>query len=439
MADYIQHDDKRRAKNLKNFHGKTPKEIKETRWYHGTDQDFSEFIPREASAIYVTPDPKFASEWSEDLKRGYDPNVMPLHVRAEKPFDYQNKKHINNLIEILGPKLINDPELRDVMDGVREGYWESIEDSEIQNAIRFLGHDSFFVRERGGDDNPVKNLAVYEPSQVKSATGNQGTFDPSHPDITKAGGGEVDGITAYHGSPHDFDQFDISKIGTGEGAQAFGHGLYFAQSEPVAKSYAEELTTNPVVNSALQSGQFDDDPSFRAAASVRYLGGEKKALETLKSNPDTQRTRENIAAILDGSYKKHLFPKGHMYEVNIDAHPDHFLDWDKPLQEQPHVMQKLVEAGALKPDGELSFMYNESPRHGGEMYQRLTSPMASKLTGGKSQQHASDFLHGIGIKGIKYFDQQSRKEGEGSRNYVVFDDKLVNVKRKYAQGGMVSE
>ena len=45
------------------------------------------------------------------------------------------------------------------------------------------------------------------------------------------------GIRAYHGSPHDFDRFDISKIGTGEGGQAYGHGLYFAEAEPTALSY----------------------------------------------------------------------------------------------------------------------------------------------------------------------------------------------------------
>ncbi len=49
------------------------------------------------------------------------------------------------------------------------------------------------------------------------------------------------GIRAYHGSPHDFDRFDISKIGTGEGAQAYGPGLYFAEREGVAKSYRDNL------------------------------------------------------------------------------------------------------------------------------------------------------------------------------------------------------
>jgi hypothetical protein len=45
------------------------------------------------------------------------------------------------------------------------------------------------------------------------------------------------GWTAYHGSPHKFDKFQLDKIGTGEGAQAYGHGLYFAENPETAKSY----------------------------------------------------------------------------------------------------------------------------------------------------------------------------------------------------------
>ena len=47
------------------------------------------------------------------------------------------------------------------------------------------------------------------------------------------------GITAYHGTPHDFDKFSMDSIGTGEGAQAYGHGLYFAESEDVALGYRD--------------------------------------------------------------------------------------------------------------------------------------------------------------------------------------------------------
>lgn len=49
-------------------------------------------------------------------------------------------------------------------------------------------------------------------------------------------------VTAYHGSPHSFDKFDISHLGTGEGAQSYGHGLYFAGNEGIAKGYRNALS-----------------------------------------------------------------------------------------------------------------------------------------------------------------------------------------------------
>ena len=50
----------------------------------------------------------------------------------------------------------------------------------------------------------------------------------------KPGAAAIQGIRAYHSSPHDFDKFDLSKIGTGEGAQVYGHGLYFAENPAVS-------------------------------------------------------------------------------------------------------------------------------------------------------------------------------------------------------------
>ena len=49
------------------------------------------------------------------------------------------------------------------------------------------------------------------------------------------------GMVAYHGSPHLFDKFRMDKIGTGEGAQAYGHGLYFAENPATAKQYFDAL------------------------------------------------------------------------------------------------------------------------------------------------------------------------------------------------------
>ena len=50
-------------------------------------------------------------------------------------------------------------------------------------------------------------------------------------------------LTAFHGTPHKIlGKFDISKVGTGEGAQAYGHGMYFAEAPTVAKEYQRKLS-----------------------------------------------------------------------------------------------------------------------------------------------------------------------------------------------------
>lgn len=62
---------------------------------------------------------------------------------------------------------------------------------------------------------------------------------------------------AFHGSPHDFDKFDSTKIGTGEGAQAYGHGLYFAGKKEVADHYRQALSLRDptaLQNHALKNG-----------------------------------------------------------------------------------------------------------------------------------------------------------------------------------------
>ena len=261
------------------------------------------------------------------------------------------------------------------------------------------------------------------------------------------------GITAYHGSPHEFDQFDISKIGTGEGAQAYGHGLYFAEAEPVAREYRNMLAppSNPTI---------DGKPIDRALlrdvaldAGIESPGGAINNLQSrLRSSDDVANYSEKLSSI-DLEDLRKTFPsvakevetekkifeelvkrglnierpaKGHMYEVRINAHPDHFLDWDKPLSEQSEYVQN-----ALREHTPLQRARPYSPNTKGEdIYYRNTQGIRGK-------DIASQELHRLGIKGIKYLDQGSRGAGEGSRNYVVFDDKLVNVRRKYEDGGRV--
>jgi hypothetical protein len=257
------------------------------------------------------------------------------------------------------------------------------------------------------------------------------------------------GITVFHGSPHDFDAFDASKIGTGEGAQAYGHGLYFAEGEGVAKSYRDKLSDPDTAANDLNTTLTNFSPynpkgpaptadNLRAAiaahpnpnlAKVAGDDGLISDIQTMLGGHDVSSGTYSNAAVdaagrLDTKLAATSKP-GRMYEVNIAADPQHFLDWDKPLSEQHPVVQQ-----------NLSFLrqVQQVPRGnnaggettGGQMYSYLTSRF------GGDQQVASQELHGEGIPGIKYLDAGSRRAGTGSSNYVVFDPKMLSIVRKYA-------
>ena len=75
-------------------------------------------------------------------------------------------------------------------------------------------------------------------------------------------------IKAYHGSPHDFERFSMAHIGRGEGAQAYGRGLYFAEAEDVARSYRDALSA-----SRLDPGSTE----FEVARQLRRFSGLRPA------------------------------------------------------------------------------------------------------------------------------------------------------------------
>ena len=105
------------------------------------------------------------------------PNVMPVYVSAQNPFDYKDSDQRDALERQL-QKSYNFSDDPDLMYLVKMGDWKTIESQVVQDAIKKLGHDGFYVSEGG-----QKNLAVYDPSQIKSATGNIGTYDATNPDI----------------------------------------------------------------------------------------------------------------------------------------------------------------------------------------------------------------------------------------------------------------
>ena len=264
-------------------------------------------------------------------------------------------------------------------------------------------------------------------------------------------------FNVYHGSPHDFDKFSMSKIGTGEGAQAYGHGLYFADNKEVAEMYRRKLAFPAGGGDDILAQVADDVNYYNGnvdAARAAYEGGLKS------SNPDAvARARAKLDALPAAEAKY----KGRMYEVQIDANPEDFLDWDKPLSEQPAKVREAlasvdVRAGnmsakdraetieaALSGDPRLAHLLRD--RTINSTADTVYKGMADTLGGtdwpiGADAATRSDFraqgaakataaLRDAGIPGIRYLDAGSRSAGDGSRNYVVFDENLLSIVRKY--------
>lgn len=257
------------------------------------------------------------------------------------------------------------------------------------------------------------------------------------------------GIVAYHGSPHSFDRFDMSKIGTGEGAQAYGHGLYFADKEDVAKQYREFLSSrnNDLTDPGnLAASLLYRTPEGTREAAVREARTVLNSIDRMpaayKHDPGVkERTQKALELLQSGAE----LPKqgGSMYQVRINADPEHFLDYEKPLSEQSPVVQQLLQKIPAAPD-------RASWPHitGNDLHEQLrVDAMGDDAFMGSSgyrmqrrNEAAVDVaksLREAGIPGIKYLDQGSRSAGEGSRNYVVFDDKLVEIMKKYGLVGLL--
>ena len=250
------------------------------------------------------------------------------------------------------------------------------------------------------------------------------------------------GIRAYHGSPHDFDKFSLDKIGTGEGAQAYGHGLYFAESEGVARSYRDKLGTpqHPAFyseydNALMWLGRMPDRMPPAAVQNL-YDTHATELAEELGRIPSRAEVINDMRAL--------AAKDGRMYEVNIKAEPEQFLDWDKPLAEQSEIVRNaLVPLARQEAERELkrrawnNQMNDRNMREtwGKEPVARPPLPTADELAlrmhGNQIGPGNEAALREAGIPGIRYLDGGSRSAGEGSHNYVVFDENLIDILRKY--------
>lgn len=265
--------------------------------------------------------------------------------------------------------------------------------------------------------------------------------------------GKENTVTAFHGTPHEFEKFSLDKIGTGEGAQAYGHGLYFAQAEDVAKGYRDALSRDQdpraSVNDYIKEMTSEADlmTSDMTAQDVKF---DLKNNPTLAKYADNEKLASDIAAAIrgtnaDGSVSSEAIaafkridaslPKenaGSLYQVRIKADPAKFLDWDKKIPPQS-------ELRALMKDYAQTFADNPNPAQRNAARAAMLRADKPELTGHGVYQTLAEVLGGdhaaaanalrqdAGIPGVKYLDRASRSGGEGTSNFVVFDDNLIQI------------
>lgn len=213
---------------------------------------------------------------------------------------------------------------------------------------------------------------------------------------------EPQGIEVYHGSPHEFDAFSLDKIGTGEGAQSYGYGLYFAEEKAVAKEYQTKLATAEVPEHDTESGLWKVR-SYENGEMVERDFKSKKAADSFVGNKT-----------------------GSLYRVRIKARPEQFLDWDLPLDQQTPEVQAALKAAGWDPD---SYALPD-----GKLASRIGGPTGAtviKEAMDKDPAAVSKALLNAGIPGIRFLDQQSRRVADEIARY---EKALDNTKARIAAG-----
>jgi len=292
------------------------------------------------------------------------------------------------------------------------------------------------------------------------------------------------GINVFHGGPHrwasepGFPQGRprMDKMGTGEGAQAYGHGFYGAEAKGVGQQYKQDLAGvrkfSPEASNMLSKvDNLGFDTKGQAAAAIRKHTdwAERWDVKSSLTKAEMQKLETELKA-----------PFGTLYKLDIpDADAAKYLDWDAPFNEQPENVQAALKKSSDyvkgifgKPEPEIygdktlveklhiedrgdhltglmaEIRYNATIRTGPRETISGSGPTkeaaieaARKLgmrqyTGRKayadlekklgSREAASEFLRKAGIPGLKYFDQGSRGTREGTRNYVTWDQDVLD-------------
>lgn len=351
----------------------------------------------------------FATEYQVNDNVFYTFSVKPSIWLIDVQFE--NGEKVDNLFQTVlryAIKQLEENTFRSLEIMKKEGV--SLSDIEIDTAVSFV-NEKFFALEA-----MIENL------------GGMVTFEK---------GGKI----LYHGSPYNFDKFSLSQIGTGEGAQAFGWGLYFTDLEDIARNYAVDLARYDI----LIDGRPHYESSLWNLATILaynpkgWFNMSKEEIENeIKNDTSIDKiTKQEVLSDIKKSKSIKVEASRNLYKVSLhkDKAPDEFtwLEWDKPIGDK---IAKKINDVLEKNDIPIDVYSDDT---GQETYRHLAN--WTNGDNGYSEKSASLFLLKNGIDGIKY-PAESLARGTTSDtargfNYVVFDDDFVNIedKKQFKKGG----
>lgn len=238
-------------------------------------------------------------------------------------------------------------------------------------------------------------------------------------------------------------RFRMDKIGTGEGAQAYGRGLYFAEKPEIARGYRTANlpydAPNPTiggVDANLVYSNLLERADRAPIAEGRPLYDQAALLEDIINTGDLMDVEKAMAA---GDYapdtadwfNREIAGKweapGSLYKVGLDVDPAQMLSWDTPVTAQPEVMQSVMP---LLQKYQIEGLHDgKYPTLGGDLYHQL------RLRSDVRDSAMTDMLTGAGIPGIRY--QAHGSTGRGTQNYVIMNPDLIEIMKRYNMGGKV--
>ena len=342
------------------------------------------------------------------------------------------------------------------------------------------------AEERELRDNLVERMRKGGLDVVTDSEEMQRVIDTENERTRMMGAGSVREHRVYHGSGADFDAFDHSHMGEGEGAQAYGWGTYVTEVEGIGRTYAIQNTTKH--NDALRALQHDVDAisdqlnrhrddlkydeeqlkranEWRAEAELDYelfkdeaeelkeKYGEsspkyrnhlfndiytdemKRAQSSVKSTEESIQYRKEKIAELEKALKDKQaeidelpkeFPR-HLYTVEIpDDNGSNYLDWNG------HPAESLLkDVGSFLESEGFERVQDDNPAR----YEKGESTVVlnPNATGADlyaelrealgSDKKASQALAELGCIGIKYpADNMRGGRKDGAKNYVIFNE-----------------